>query len=151
MIFDHENELAHYYRFQQLKKGRYFVPADNNEENRNKKPEDKEPSGPKLAVNFQEVYPIKTNAKLSEYCQDSELYEAAIEFARSYRELLVMVHEAFNGSPERLNDAVPSMFSIKYKAQRLMKVPIPGQDGVHAAPIFVLPKPQQAQSKQAQS
>ena len=110
-----------------------------------KAPQDKEPSGPKLAVDFQQVYPIKANPQYSDYCQCPELYKAAVEFAESYRELLVMVNDAFKGNPKLLADAVPGMFSIKYKAQSLMKVPIPGNGGVHAAPIFALPKAQQGQ------
>lgn len=131
MIFDHEDELAHYYRFQQLNLQRYYMPGDTPDN----------PTGDRLHVDFDAVYPIKTNARYSDYPAGSELYEGAVEFAKAYRNLLVMVNDAFNGNPTLLLEAVPLMFSIKYAAQRLIKVPIPGHGGEHAAPIFVLPKP----------
>ncbi len=68
------------------------------------------------------------------------MHAAAVEFAQGYRGLLAMLNEAFNGKPSILEGAVHSMFAIRSRAIAIMNNPIPGQKGVNAAPIFVVPK-----------
>lgn len=124
-IYDAEQELAHYYRFEQLKLGRYYQPGD----------EPHQPSGPELRVDWKAVYQVKPDAKLSDYPQGSELYAAAADFNRSYGEFLAFLTRAYNGEPSLLQEAVVQMFRIRNLMTRLVHNPIPGTP-MNAAPTF---------------
>ena len=125
-IFDYEGEISHYYRFQQLTLGRYYVKGD--------KPGD--PSGGPLEVDWDAVYPVKTNARLADYAKDPELRAAAADFNAYYWRFLEMLTRAFAGQPQLLIPAVGEMFRIKELALQLMRNPIEGKKGEHAAPTF---------------
>ncbi len=124
-IYDTEHELAHYYRFQQLKLGRYYQAGD--------KPG--EPSGPALTVDWDATYPIEKNPRLSHY-HDPELRGAAVAFNGSYADFLAMLDRAYNGEPHLLLEAVPQMFRLREKMIQLIRNPLPGKQGVNAAPTF---------------
>jgi len=126
-LHDDKGELAHFYRFQQLLLGSYY----------NFKDEPCHPSGPPLKVDWSAVCPIKTNAKLADYPEGSEVRAAAAAFNNDYKQFLALLNEAFNGNPQLLTTkAVPWMFRIRNSMTRLVNNPIPGADGVNAAPTF---------------
>ncbi len=134
-IYDAERELGHYYRFEQLLHGKYYQ-VNRDEPDQSDAPG--APSGQSFKVEWDEVYPVKTNARLSDYPQGSEVYEAAVEFQSKYSYFLQQIEDAFTGQPELLIPAVGGMFRLKELASQLMRNPIPGKDGVHAAPIYRL-------------
>ena len=125
-IYDAEHELAHYYRFEQLALGRYYQDGD----------QPGQPTGPPLQVDWDAAFPIKTDARLSDYPPDSDVYAAALAFNRNYADFLELLTRAYNGRPALLIDAVVEMFRVRDQMTRLMHNPIPGQAGVHAAPTF---------------
>jgi Ferritin-like len=125
-IYDAEHELAHYYRFEQLILGRYYRDGD----------QPGKPTGPPLHVDWDASFPVKTDARLTDYPPDSEVYQAAAEFNRNYAEFLELLTRAFNGQPALLLDAVVEMFRIRDQMTRLMHNPIPGQSSLNAAPTF---------------
>lgn len=125
-IYDKENELAHYYRFQQLLEGKYYQAGD--------KPD--KPTGPPLKVDWAAVYPIKKDARLSDYAGSSELHAAAAAFNKSYADILAFLTSAFSGKPQLLLEAVPRMFRLRDRMTQLIHVPIPGMVGVNATPTF---------------
>lgn len=141
-IYGSEGELAHEYRFDQLKHGRYYQPYGYD-------PQDKpqHPTGPELKVDWSAAYQFKVNARLADYKENPALYAAAADFNTSYAEFLAFLNEAFNGKPDLLipdpNDpekvtAIPLMFEIRNKITELIRVPIRGADGVTASPTFEL-------------
>jgi ferritin-like protein len=125
-IYDTEDELAHFYRFKQLQLGRYYQAGDTPDE----------PTGPPLEVGWNAVYPIKRNARLSDYPAGSELHAAAVDFNAAYADFLGLLTSAFTGRPELLVEAVPEMFRLREKMCRLIHNPLPGADPVNAAPTF---------------
>ena len=127
-IFDAENELAHYHAFEQTILGRYYDPGD----------KAAEPSGVEIAIDWDAVYPIRPNAKLADYPKGSDIRAAAIAFNAAYKDFLTLLTTAFNGQPALLIDAVGSMFRLKELVGQLMRNPIPGSAGEHAAPTFEL-------------
>ena len=136
-IYDSEKELCHYYRFQQLDLGRYYV-IDREDPRQSDKPDN--PSGAPLKVDWDAVYPVMENltlAKLRNYCDpDSELYLHALEFQKAYSSFLAEIEYSFNGHPEQLIPAVGGMFRLKELANSLIRNPIPGLAGVNAGPVF---------------
>jgi hypothetical protein len=125
-IFDNEGELAHFYRFRQLLLGRYYQEGD--------KPD--EPTGPPLDVDWDAVYPVKTNAVLDDYPEGSELRTAAVQFNQQYADFLRHLTDAYTGQPDLLIEAVPEMFRLRDGMTSLIRNPIPGADGLTAAPTF---------------
>jgi Ferritin-like len=124
-ILDYEDEISHYYRFDQLMKGRYYVAGD----------AAGHPTGEPLQVDWNAAYPVKTNVKLADIPEGSEAHAAAVAFNDQYKAFLASLTDAFDGKPEKLLPAVGDMFHIKNKALELIRNPIPGSDE-HAAPTF---------------
>jgi len=125
-LYDADGELAHYYRFRQLQLGRYYQEGD----------EPDAPSGPELEVEWDQVFNTKVNARLADYPAGSELAAAAEAFNADYAGFLALLTEAFNGRPERLQEAIWWMFRLRDGFNRLIRNPLPGTDGLHAAPTF---------------
>jgi hypothetical protein len=115
--------------------GQYYRIDKNNPENSDKP---FKPTGEKFEVDWDAVYPAKTNAKLSDYPQGSELYTAAKQFQSDYKDFLGKIEYSFDGHPESLMPAIGGMFKLKYQAEQIIKNPIPGEEGVNGAPIFRL-------------
>lgn len=125
-LYDADGELAHYYRFRQLQLGRYYQEGDGPDA----------PSGPSLSVTWDDVYPVKVNARLADYPAGSGLADAARGFNSGYGAFLALLTQAFNGQPELLRDAVWDMFRLRDGFSRLVRNPLPGSGGLHAAPTF---------------
>jgi hypothetical protein len=127
-IYDNAGELAHYYRFKQLLYGRYYKKGD--------QPDD--PTGPSLEIDWDAVYPVKTNACLDDYRDAPELHAAAVEFNRQYASFLSLLTDAYTGRPELLIEGVVEMFRLRDGMTKLIRNPIPGTDGLTAGPTFEL-------------
>ena len=126
--YSDEGELAHYYRFLQLKLGRYYLPGDT-----------KDPTGPTFVVDWTAVQPITPNLRLAQLPAGSELRKRAEEFNRRYAEFLALLKRAYNGEPNLLLDeAVPMMFRFRDRIVELIRNPIPGL-ATNAGPTFEIP------------
>jgi hypothetical protein len=126
-IEDEEGEISHYYRFQQLHLGQYYQQGD----------APGKPTGERFTVDWDAVYPMKTNAKLIDYYpKDSALYAVARDFNTAYFRFLKQLEEAFTGHPEVLIPAVGGMFCLRDKATALVRNPMPTMEKWHAAPTF---------------
>lgn len=124
-IYDEEGELAHFYRFEQLKIGKYYQEGD--------KPH--HPTGPAVNVDWDATYPILKNARIADY-SDPEVQKAALAFNESYAQFLFMLTEAYNGQPELLLEAVPYMFRLREKILQLLRNPLSDKPDSNAAPTF---------------
>ena len=129
-IFDEEGEISHYYRFEQLKIGRYYHPGD----------EPGGASGPELSVDWDAVYPVKTNCVLDDLRADPELHASAVSFNEQYADFLGLLTRAYTGQPGLLIDAVVEMFRLRDGMLRLVRQPLPGADGMTAGPTFEIGK-----------
>lgn len=125
-LYDADGELAHYYRFRQLQFGRYYQKGD--------RPDS--PSGPPLEVAWDQVYDAKVNPRLADYPAGSELAAVAESFNADYGTFLALLTTAFTGEPARLQEAIWFMFRLRDGFTRLMRNPLPGRGGLHAAPTF---------------
>ncbi|MCX4698376.1 ferritin-like protein [Streptomyces sp. NBC_01352] len=128
-LYDASGELAHYYRFRQLQLGRYYQVGDHPDA----------PSGPLLSISWDDVYDVKVNARLADYPTGSELARVARDFNADYGAFLALLTKAFNGQPGVFEEAVWEMFRLRDAFNRLVCNPLPGSDGLHAAPTFEIP------------
>ncbi|EST35056.1 ferritin-like domain-containing protein [Streptomyces roseochromogenus] len=140
-IYDADGELAHYYRFRQLQLGRYYQVGDGPDA----------PSGPPLSISWDDVYKVKVSARLADFPAGSELARVARDFNAEYGAFLALLTRAFNGQPGLLQDAVCDMFRLRDGFNRLVRNPLPGGGGLHAAPTFEIPTAVGADPEASQS
>lgn len=124
--FGEIDELAHYFRFNEVYKGRHYKPTNTPKSG---------PTGGKLIVQWDQVYPMQIDPKTAKYPKGSDLWRKSYEFNRTYTTLLRKLHLAMNGEPQRLQEAVVGMYALKYQAIELMKIPV-GDGKVTAGPSF---------------
>jgi hypothetical protein len=124
-MYDDDGDLAHYFRFQQIKNDRSYLPSD----------DAGAPTGPPIGVDFEAVYPMAANPHGDEYA-DPDLRGASDAANRTWSELLRQLDAAFNGRPGALLTAVPAMFRLRDEALVLLANPLPCDGGRHAGPTF---------------
>lgn len=125
-ICNDEGELAHEYRFEQILLGRTYKSTDTVGN----------PTGDPLQVDWSSAYPVKVDAKLSDYENAPELHAAALAFNQEYAEFLSLITQAFQKDPSLLiSKAVPWMFQLRNRVNQLIHNPIPGTS-FNAAPTF---------------
>jgi len=107
-------EPAHYYRFQQLLKGRQYRHGDTPKSG---------PSGAAIDVDFGAVHPIKPNAHAQGYPKGSPVRQALEAFGHGYAQLLASLEAAYNGKPDRLTEGITRMFALRDQARALMQTP----------------------------
>jgi hypothetical protein len=126
--FDTEGDLAHYYRFNELRQRRRYRADD----------APARPTGPPIEVDLTAVYPMKPNLRI-EQLPTNELRAAAGACNRSYARMLRHIQTAFDGDPGALTHAVGTMFELKNRAIDLLRIPLPDDSGMHAGPTFEYP------------
>jgi len=132
---DHEilgeaEELAHYFRFDELCRGRRYVRGDTPSSG---------PTGDPILLDYDAVAPMRANPRADDYPRGSELRAMTEECDATYARLLARLQTAFNGAPETLADAVRDMWALKYQAVALMRVPV-SDTGETAGPAFAAPR-----------
>jgi len=128
-----DDELAHYFRFRQIALGYHYRASD---------VANAPPTGPRLPVDWNAVLPMRDDPTVGELSPGSEVRRLSESFNRRYGALLDCLHLAFNGEPERLLEAVPLMYDLRWRAVALMRMPC-GVDGQTAGPSFEWPLPEE--------
>jgi hypothetical protein len=118
-------EVAHYYRFTELKVGRRYQRGDTPASG---------PTGAAISVDFAGVRPMRPNPKVADHAPGSPVRAAQEEFNDAYCTLLYLLEDAFNGNPAALGESVGSMYALKAQAEALMGMPDEG--GTVAGPTF---------------
>jgi hypothetical protein len=134
--YDTDGDLAHYYRFQQLKYDRSYLAGD----------ERGTPTGPSMGVDFDAVYPMLVNPRAADYL-DPELKAASVKANRDWSQLLEQLDVAFDGEPAALLPAVHTMFRLRDAMLVLLANPLPDHDGQHAGPTFEWQPPTTAKAR----
>jgi CDGSH-type Zn-finger protein len=119
------DEVAHYYRLQELRIGRRYQRGDTPQTG---------PTGEAVCVDLASVQPMRRNPRLADHAPGSAIRTAQEAFNQTYCTLLNLLDEAFNGSPRLLAVAVGSMYTLKAQAQALMRMP--DGAGTTAGPTF---------------
>ncbi|WP_263417743.1 ferritin-like domain-containing protein [Terriglobus albidus] len=120
------DQVAHYYRFQELKLGRRYCRGDTPRSG---------PTGEPVVVDWNAVHPMRANPKSSDHLAGTPARLAQEEFNRSYCTLLQLLEQVFNGAPQMLGNAFGGMYTLKSQAQNLMQMP--NEDGgTTAGPSF---------------
>ena len=119
-------QVAHYYRIQELKLGRRYGPGNTPESG---------PTGEVISIDWDSVMPMQRNPRLADNRPGSAIRTAQEKFARFYCGLLSQLEQAFDGNPHTFGSAIGSMYGLKTQARALMQ--IPNDDGLTVAgPTF---------------
>jgi hypothetical protein len=121
-----DGSVAHYYRLQQIIKGRKLVPADNDQ-------------GYAFAGDTVEILPadvinIVENSKAEMYDPGSPARKAVDEFNATYGRMLQALHKTFNGDQLQYDVATGAMEALTASARAITAIEI--GDGRYAAPSF---------------
>ena len=119
-------QVAHYYRFLELKLGRRYRCGDTPESG---------PTGDRIAIDWSAVRPMRPNPRTSDYQPENDIRRSQEQFNDAYCAILGLLDQAFNGSPQTLKTAIGAMYSLKVQAQALMEMLT--EDGITTAgPTF---------------
>jgi Ferritin-like len=125
--FGQVDELAHYFRFNEIQAGRRYQKTDG---------PTRHPTGAELPVDWSAAYPMTPNPRANDYRDQPEIHHLMVGFNKQYTALLRALDAGFNGKPSALGEAVPIMYDLKYRAQALMAIPSGRGDGTTVGPGF---------------
>ncbi|MFE2953904.1 ferritin-like domain-containing protein [Embleya sp. NPDC059267] len=126
------DEVAHYYRFQELRFGRRYRRGDTPQSG---------PTGEPLHVDLGGVRPMRRDPRPHEHPPGSAIRDAQDEFNRTYCAVLHLLERAFDGSPRLLAVATGMMYGLREQARVLMEMP--DGEGTTAGPTFDYVPPEQ--------
>jgi hypothetical protein len=126
-------QLAHYYRFKEIAKGRRLIPNPNAN---SQTPPDEQfiYAGDPILFDQTGVYPVPSDPKVASYPPGSAARHACDLFNYTYTGLLQTLHLAFNGQPARIRAAIGLMESLKVQAKGMMSGGQPS--GLTVGPSF---------------
>jgi hypothetical protein len=124
-MYDDDGDLAHYFRFQEVKHDRAYLPSD----------DAGSPTGPPIGVDYATVYPMLANPRNEDFT-DPALRAASDAANRTWSALLRAIDDAFDGNPAALLPAVQRMFTLRDQALVLLANPLQADDRRHAGPTF---------------
>ncbi|MGN9788128.1 ferritin-like domain-containing protein [Nonomuraea sp. ZG12] len=126
------DEVAHYYRFQELKLGRRYQRGDTPQSG---------PTGEPVTVDLAAARPMRPDPRLSDHAPGDPIRTAQEQFNATYCTLLNQLEQAFNGDPTMLGVATGTMYAVKAQAAALME--LPDGNGTVAGPTFEYVPPEQ--------
>lgn len=124
-----DGELAHYYKFEELYKGRELV-ADETA------PYGYSFTGPIIPFDASNVLPLFPNTKANMLPLGSEERRLLEAFNQTYSNLLYGLHHTFNGHPDNLDNTIGLMFDLRLSCQKLALMPFPGKQGYTIGPSY---------------
>jgi len=114
MFHPERDEVAHYYRIQELVLGRRYRRGDTPRTG---------PTGAAIFIDRDGVLPMQQDSRVADRAPGDPIRTAQELFNATYCSLLAMLDRAFDGRPETLGAAVGVMYELKAKAQSLMRTP----------------------------
>ena len=119
-------EVAHYFRFNELKEERRYQQGDTIESG---------PTGEHLEVPWHRSVNILINPKLKDY-PPGEVRDAVVAFNAQYCSILANLQAAFTGQSHLLIQSVVSMCRLRDSFNAILANPFPGKPGLFSSPTF---------------
>lgn len=127
---DAQHEPAHYYRFQQIVKGRRLI-TDHDAQSGFIY------GGAPIVLDTANVWNMQSNPPAPDTLPvGSDARRTAIAFAYGYTSLLTALHGVFNGAPATIGRAMGLMYQLRLAAQDVLRTPLPGQPDVSTGLSF---------------
>ena len=123
---DEGNQLAHFYRFEEILCEAFLVKNDTHYSY----------SGGPIRFQQDGVWPMRNNPSKNGIPRGTRAYYETRAFHRVYRSLLGKLQETFSGQPEKIMEAVALMESLQVHAKRVMSTKLdPGSEET-VGPVF---------------
>lgn len=111
-------DMGHFFRFKQILHGRRYLNSDDRH---------RPPTGSRIPIDFNAVYPCKIDPSSADYREGSNLAKLNADFNFRYTALLQQLNDSMNGAPKVLYDAiVDHMRAMTAIAHEMMKLPVEG-------------------------
>jgi hypothetical protein len=123
-------ELAHFYRFEQIKRHETLNPNPG-------KPHGYAWGGPVIRLDEDGVWPMTKNPPRVKLPEGSPVARMSDRFDATFSALIDELQRTFDGSPQAFGSSVAQMHALRLEAQELVSMEIPGQDGKTAGPRFL--------------
>jgi hypothetical protein len=125
---DFQNELAHFFRFEEMYKNQVLVKADNPL---------KFAWGPPLGIDWNAVYPAISDPESRDFSGDPPAAQAAQAACNdAFTTMVDELRSAFNGEQGRLGNAISAMFGLRMAALHALITPLADGTSV-AGPSFL--------------
>ena len=121
--------LAHYYRFEEISRGKTLNPDSS-------VPEGYSWGPPPVVLDESNVWPVVDNPPDVPLPKDSSVATLADTCDRSFSALVDALQKTFDGDPSHLNATVGLMYTLRLQAQELVSMQIPGKTE-NAGPRFL--------------
>ena len=114
--FDEDGNPAHYYRFEQIYKGKLLehLPGET---------PSYAYSGLPVVLDMSEIYDMDENPSISDYEPGSFSQRMAVQFSYNYTKLLRALHRTFNGEPGNIDRAMGGMYELRFSALQALETP----------------------------
>ena len=122
-------ELAHYYRFEQIHEHKTLVPNPS-------VPEEYAWGNPAIGLADNGVWPMVDNPPDVPLPAGSEVARISDLFDATYTAMINALQRTFDGSPDALGTALSQMHALRLEAARLVALEVPGAGGT-AGPRFL--------------
>jgi hypothetical protein len=124
---DFEDELAHYYRFEEIRRDQVLQKDSSVAEGFS--------WGGRLGVDWSAVVPAIADPGEHDFSGDPPAQAAQKDCDRAFTVMLQELERAVNGEPGRLGNAVRAMFDLRLAARAALAIPLAGSD-ISAGPAF---------------
>merc|ERR1711920_1008067 len=104
--WNHEVELSHFYRFNEIVRDKCYAAGDNTT---HPSPRWDYPTGSSLGIDYSMAYKFQANPRMNDYIEHADVYQKMREFNVCYTQALADLHMVFNGAPGMLGDSIRSM------------------------------------------
>jgi hypothetical protein len=118
----------HYYRFAEIFYGRRLLPDSTAARKYSF-------SGAPVPFDPAGIWDLEIDPKVENYAAGGTARAYAERFNRVYTNLLISLHQTFNGQPRHLRRAIGAMYELRLAASALIEIRLPGS-GKQAAPSF---------------
>lgn len=126
---DPGGDVAHYYRFAAIARGRRLVRDPS-------APEGYSYTGEPYPFDPDGVWPLTPNQQVADLDRDSEAWQRVHRFRVTFTRLLAALQRCVDGRPGRLDAAMGIMFELKLTGQMLAATPV-ASGRRHAGPVFL--------------
>lgn len=130
-LFNDREEIAHYYRFEEIKLGKYYHGND----------QPGHPTGDDFNVDFDDSYPIKVNCTVDDFKNTPKLISLNEEFNKHFTLMLQGLEKGMNGQMKSIYPAIMNdMHQMAMIGSEMVQTPILDENGhskgVNGAPTY---------------
>jgi hypothetical protein len=129
---DDEGETAHYYRFEEIFRGRSLVPDTST-------PLGFSFTGTEIPFEAADVFDIPDNPRAADYADGSVARGKVDSFNRAYSDMLRTLQRTFNGDPREIRSAISSMTLIRRVANNVVATTDPATGKQLGLPFEFVP------------